>query len=221
MFIGSRKKEGVGKPAPQSGIAYYGYIIYNNFWQLVALNIVFLLCCIPIITIPAALTAVNRVFIKLIRERNVLFFEEYFCEFKRSFFKTIPLGIFFSLLLLFAYYLLSLGVTNNNLFGLLFNGIGFCIAILAICYGEYVFTLVAVQDLSNKVIMKNAFLLMLIGWKTTLAILALNLFCICFLMYTFPISLIFFVIGILIIKQYTVCWLANDLFNIYIIKKEA
>lgn len=215
MFMKFNQKEGSGKPAPQSGIAYYGYIIYNNFSQIVMLNIIFLICCIPIITAPAALIAVNRVFFKLIRERNVLFFTEYFCEFKRSFLKSIPMGIILAILFVDAYYLFNLAILNNNT---ILKSLAFCVVLLAICLGEYIFTLMAVQDLSNKVILKNAVFLMILGWKTSIGILLLNILCVCFLIFALPVSIIFFILGIVIIKQYTICWITNNLFNLYIIK---
>lgn len=217
MFIKwNQQKEGSGKPAPQNGIAYYGYIIYNNFLQIVMLNIIFFICCIPIITIPAALIAVNRVFLKLIRERNVLFFTEYFYEFKRSFLKSIPMGIILAILFVDAYYLLNIAIINDNT---ILKSLAFCVVLLAICLSEYIFTLMAVQDLSNKIILKNAVFLMILGWKTSIVILILNILCACFLIFALPVSIIFFILGIVIIKQYTICWITNDLFNRYIIKE--
>ena len=78
FFSRRLSKEGPGTPAPQGGAALYFYLLKTYFWQLLWLSWVFLLSCIPVVTIPAALAAMSRVCLKLVREGCCLFWAENF-----------------------------------------------------------------------------------------------------------------------------------------------
>ena len=67
------------------------YLTY--FRQLMFVNPVFLPACIPVVTIPAAFTALNRVCIKLIHGRYTLVWLEFRDEFCRSFGRSFKIGL--------------------------------------------------------------------------------------------------------------------------------
>ena len=66
------RREGRGLPAPREGARRFFYLFWNHAWKLIRLNLLFLACCIPVVTMPAALCAMDRVLIVLVREGNVL-----------------------------------------------------------------------------------------------------------------------------------------------------
>lgn len=57
----------------------------DKVWKCIILNIIFLICCIPIITAGPALTALFSVLMKLVRDENVAVIKDYFEAFKRNF----------------------------------------------------------------------------------------------------------------------------------------
>ena len=67
------------------------YLTY--FRQLMFVNPVLLPACIPVVTIPAAFTALNRVCIKLIHGRYTLVWLEFRDEFCRSFGRSFKIGL--------------------------------------------------------------------------------------------------------------------------------
>lgn len=75
------------------------YLTY--FRQLMFVNPVLLPACIPVVTIPAAFTALNRVCIKLIHGRYTLVWLEFRDEFCRSFGRSFKTGL--TLLAVFQY----------------------------------------------------------------------------------------------------------------------
>ena len=75
------------------------YLLWTYIWKLVWLNVVFLIFCIPAITIPAAISAMDRALVVLVRDGNVLLWEEFRDEFKRDFRACLPLGLIFGVLL--------------------------------------------------------------------------------------------------------------------------
>lgn len=211
-------KEGKGNAAPESGPALYFYMLYTHFWQFLTVNLLFLLCCIPVVTIPAAFTALDRVCIKLVRERNVLFCLEFRDEFKRSFAKSLPLGLLFGSLLFVSYYLLSLGETNAaNPFGVIFIGIGLCVLLLTVAWGAYAFVLQAAVELPFGTLLHNAFCLLFLGMRQSLAAICFVTGFAVAMLFLFPISLLFLVLGGIAFVQFSVCWFVNKPLQVHVI----
>lgn len=204
-------KEGPGTPAPSGGIAGYFYQMVTFFWKFVTLNFWFLLASLPLITLPVALTALNRVCIKLVRDRNVLAWEEFRDEFKASFRKGFLLGLIVAICVFAAYYLLSLGITNwDNPFGMVFMAAGAIVGAFVLVWATYAFVLLAALELPLRDIMRNARALMFLDQKWTLAIFAL-LLGVGVLIWLFPLVtvIVLAVVGIALV-QYTLCCFVNE-----------
>lgn len=74
---------------PDKGFKRFLFILSNHFFNLISLNLVFLLSCMPIITIPAALFALTNVVMVLYHTGTYSFYNDYFLEFKNKFFLII------------------------------------------------------------------------------------------------------------------------------------
>lgn len=214
-------REGAGKPAPRSGIKGYFYLIYTYYWQMLFLNFCFLLACLPVVTIPIALTAMDRVYIKLSQKGVVLFWAEFWHECKVSWKKSLPVGILYGILLGVCYYLLSLSASSGmNLWGLVTGVVGLVIFIFTIIIGAYTFILIAVQELPVKQLVKNAGCLAGICPKQSVIILLLvvGFFAIAFI--DPIIFLVVLLLGGFSILQYSICWIVLSPLLQYILKRE-
>ena len=215
-----RNKEGAGRPAPSSGIKRYFYLIYNYYWQMLFLNICFCLACIPVVTIPIALTALNRVYIKLCREGVVLFWEEFLSECKSSWKKSLSAGLLYGILLFVCYYLLSLSISSTDLWGMLTGIMGLVLFIFTVITGTYTFILMAVQELPVKVLLKNAryFAAVCPGKSAVILVLIVAFFVVAFIQPL--IFLLIILLGGFSILQYSICWtVLSSLFK-YVLKEE-
>ena len=213
-------KEGAGRPAPRNGIKGYLYLIYNYYWQMLFLNICFCLACIPVVTIPIALTALNRVYIKLCRDRVVLFWEEFLSECKSSWKKSLSAGLLYSILLFICYYLLSLSSSGMNLWSMLTGIMGLVLFILTVITGAYTFILIAVQELPIKVLLKNARYLAAVcpGQSAVILLLVVAFFAVAFIEPL--IFLLIFLLGGFSILQYSICWTVLSPLLKYVLKQE-
>ena len=214
-------KEGAGRPAPRSGIKGYLYLIYNYYWQMLFLNICFCVACIPVVTIPIALTALNRVYIKLCRDSVVLFWEEFICECKSSWKKSLSAGFLYGILMFVCYYLLSLSSSSGmDMWGMLTGIMGLVLFILTIITGAYTFILIAVQELPIKVLLKNARFLAAIcpGQSAVIFILVVAFFAVAFI--EPMIFLLIFLLGGFSILQYSICWIVLSSLLKYVLKRE-
>ena len=203
-------KEGDDRPVPQSGIARYGFLLATHFWKLVAGNLLFVVFSLPIITLPAALTALNRVCVKLVREGNCLLWPEFRDEFCASLGSGLLLGLPYGLLLVGSYYLLSLGLSNaSSVFGMLFFMLGFCALLVCAVFGSWAFVLKSMLSLPNRDIQKNARVLAMLEIRRTLAVLGTEALTGFVTFALFPYSLALLILLVPALSQFTIVSLMN------------
>ena len=72
----------------------------NKFADLMLLNIITLICCIPIITAGAAITAMHNVLLKIYRDEESYIFKTYFKSFKENFKQSTAIWMIYLVLIL-------------------------------------------------------------------------------------------------------------------------
>lgn len=72
--------------------------IMNKFADLMFLNLITVICCIPIITIGPAITAMHYVLLKMYRNEGGYMLKNYFKSFKENFLQSMALGIIYVLI---------------------------------------------------------------------------------------------------------------------------
>ena len=70
-------------------------LVLSQYWvRLIGLNLLYLLCCLPVITIPAATCGLHRVILNMVREtRYEGVFHGFFAEFRTHFLKRTVFGL--------------------------------------------------------------------------------------------------------------------------------
>ena len=206
---GGRQKR-LDLPAPQEGSRRFFYLLWTYIWKLVWLNVVFLVFCVPVITIPAAISAMDRALIVLVRDGNVLLWEEFRDEFRRDFRASLPLGLIFGALLFLSYYLLSLALGNlTNMLGPVAFALGLLVLFFSLGRGSYAFLLRAMFDLTTGEILKNANAMAAVRGGRGLAAVLLDL-CGLFLVYAFfPYSLVAVALIGVSLHHFLLCYLLN------------
>lgn len=209
----------VDTASPKTGFPRFFYLLRTHFWKFAELNLIFLVCSIPVITIPAALCGVNRVCLKLIREGNVFLWEEFRGEFRASFVRSLAPGALFGALLFAGYYCMSLGLTNAALplWSLLFWVLGIAAGVLGLGWGAYCFVLMPLLSQGNRALMKNALLLCLLQPGRALAVCAVAALAAAAAAVFFPVSTVLLLFGWGALAQYGVCFLVNGPAERYII----
>ena len=88
-YFGNNDRE---KETPKGGATRVLYLCWNYTGKLCLSGFLFLLCCIPVITIPAALCAQNAYLGKIFRNGYGFDLSDYWKEFKSSLWKHLPAG---------------------------------------------------------------------------------------------------------------------------------
>ena len=141
--------------------------------DLVWLNVLTLLCCIPVVTAGAALTALHYVTIKMVRGEEGYLTRSYFKSFKQNFFHATALWLLFALILAVAwgdFYFISM--MDADVAGVL------RIALMAVFFfflsgAVYWFPLLARFENSIRNTVKNACLLGILHFPKTILILVI------------------------------------------------
>lgn len=158
-------------PPPKGGYPRVWFLFATNFWKLVSLNLLFLLFSLPVVTVPAAIAALDRVCLLLWREGNCFLFDDFLAEWKSSLLRALPVG----LIALLSAGMLVFGATLGG--GAVVSG-AFVPRILLLAGGcwlaliaGYAFIMLALIRLPVRQILKNALLLTMLEPKRTMLIL--------------------------------------------------
>ncbi len=145
----------------KQGAALFFSILRQNLWELIGLNLLFILFSLPVVTLPAALTAMSNVTLKMAREEIYTFREDFVGMFKASFVRSLALGVPFGLILTATYFLVPFyrtAVASSVLFY-----VPLAIVVLAtlvvLMAGMYAFPMLAAVELPLMQIVRNAVLL--------------------------------------------------------------
>nr|WP_312292523.1 DUF624 domain-containing protein [Clostridium chromiireducens] len=198
LFFFDYNKEGAGisKDAPpKEGIALFWDIFAREFTTLIKLNLLFIVGCIPIITIGPAIGAMTSVTVKMVQDKpsDLLYdFKEAFKKNWKTSFLIWLFAIIFMVLLgkLLAFCITTEGVIYNIATSIIIIvGILFCILLM------YIYPMSASINLSLRMIIKNSLLLSILYIKysfiTFILCIALIEASILFFPFTIPVILFF------------------------------
>lgn len=150
--------------------------VLNKMADLMWLNILTLICCIPIITGGAALTALHYVVLKMVRDEECYITKDYFKSFRVNFRQATAIWL---ILLLIAcvlggdYYLIK----NNAVeMGTVINYVLIAVAVLVICTAIYVFPVLAKFDNTVLHTIRNAFVMSMLQLPKTIAMFVMAFF---------------------------------------------
>lgn len=215
-YLGNNETE---KEPPKGGLKRVFYLIVNYSGKIILINIIFILSCLPIFTIPAAITALNKYILKVFRIGYGFSLSDYFTEFKNGILKCLPLGIMVGAMDFYAYYLLSLANNFTQPYQKsVITGIGIAFLFIGILSGSYIFMLSAMLELPNKHIIKNSFILIILEWKTSILIFLSILFTDFLILLFIPYSILLILFGFIVWQQLLVCSLINPIVNRRIIE---
>lgn len=163
---------GIDKNAPKKkGFALFLETLWREFFPLIKLNLLFLLSCVPIVTIPAAITAANRITVTMVRDRNYFMWTDYWTAFKRDFGRSALAGILLAVALglfgLSTWFYFTLSQSVHKLF-LILAGCSVCLLLTAYFTALYFFPMLAMVELPTVTLLKNSIIMAYTCFKRTL-----------------------------------------------------
>jgi len=198
LFFLDYNKEGPGvekNAPPKEGLELFFDIFAREFTSLVKLNILFIISCIPIITIGPAIGAMTSVTITMVQDKPSDLFYDFREAFKKNWKSSFLTSVLLSIIILI---LLGSVIFYMRSDGLIYNVmISFTIVIIMLLGIStiYIYPMIVRIELPLKVVLKNAFLLGVAcinhSFITLVLCLAILEGCILFAPFTLPIILLF------------------------------
>ena len=132
-------------------------IFLSNLTDIIVLNVLCFICCLPVITIGPSVTAMHYITLKIARDEEIYVLRDYFIAFKENFKQSIIAWMVFLVItaVFFVDYLIlkDMGLENTKVFLMIIGAI-----YLLVCFTMmYVFPLMARFENSLKQTVKNAF----------------------------------------------------------------
>lgn len=214
------ERERAGRPVPREGLRRLLVVSGTYFWKLVGANLLFVLFSLPLVTLPAALCALNRVCLLIYRQGSCFLWLDFRQEFLRSFRRSLLPAALFGALVFAGYFFMSLGAANGiyPVWCMVFWSLGIISSAAGLGWGAYFFVLVPLLDQKNPAVLKNAALLCMIRPSRMLSVLAIVLaaaFAAAALMPVFIVALLLFWFAAV---QMPVCYLVNGVAEEYILR---
>ena len=215
------KGERYAKKMPQKGVGLFFSVLFSHFNKVLLANAVFLLFSIPIVTIPAALTALNRIYIVLLNDGYVEVWKDFLKEFKASFLNSLLLGIAFgaSMALFYIAARVYPQLVNSTQVQTIVFSIASALMIITCVIFSYAFAMNAQFKLRVRDIIKNSALMSVLCIKNSLVLALLSIAFNFVAIYFFPKSLPIMLTLFMAVYQLAVYIAVREPFKKYLMPK--
>ena len=204
----------------RKGLQLYFWNLWYHFIPLIMVNFLFVLCCIPVVTIGPAITALNRICCLLAAGKPLIYpIREFWDAFQGGFkqgFGTGILCIGYLLMIAYSFWLLnSLGIAGLTLRLILL----LALVVFFMCM-LYVFPQIAMLKLTLRQILGNAVRLMLVQLKESVAAVILGGLVILGPLYFWPMSMLLYIVLLFSAGSLVCCSFAWPGIGRYLVKEE-
>jgi uncharacterized membrane protein YesL len=153
------------------------FTFLGKICDVIFLSVVWVLLCIPIITIGPANTAMYYATVKVIRRERGYLFREFFRSFKMNFKRGAIIGVILTVMyvILFIDIIAAWSsVQSATDLSSIFFGIYIAIALLLVCFTIYVFPVLSRFEISLKQLVKTVFFMSMRHLPSTIGMLIIT-----------------------------------------------
>lgn len=175
-------REGKGidkKPDNRLRIVVFFDIYLRKFWNLILVNILYILFCIPIITIGPATAAMTKILRNYAREEHAFIWSDFWDTFKSNFKQALGVGLIntFAYALIFFNFVMYMNMPDVST---IFRSVALAVLLLTLTaltfMNYYIFVMMVTFKLTFRQLWKNAFIFAWAGFFRNILITVVNLF---------------------------------------------
>ena len=220
----NRPGRGIEKDEPKkTGLALFFEVLSEEWLELIKLNFLILIFCIPIFTIPAAFTASSKIMLCMFRRKTYYVFSDFFSSFLAEFVRATAVGFFY-----FAF-AAALAFSMVSYFFLFAQSVVFvflaalCIIVMILIFfvGFYLFPMVAATALKPMDYLKNSIFLAILCLKNNVLIALIVLLISIVSIVLFPYTVFFILLIVPAFIGFIITFFAYAGIKKYIVKDEA
>ena len=168
-----REGKGVGKDANnRPRIIIFFDIFFRKFWKLITINLMYIIFCLPIITIGPATAGITKILRNYAREEHAFIFADFWDTFKQNFKKAFIIGILDILIVGIVFFdiYVYLQIITDKIVWIITLAVLMLTTTIFLFMNYYIYTLLITFKLSFKQVIKNSFLFAWIGFWRNLGI---------------------------------------------------
>ena len=188
-------------------------VFLGKVGDLIWLNVLTMICCIPIVTVGASITALHYVSIKMVRNEEGYLTKNFFKSFRQNFFQATVLWVLMLFILAVAgadFYFLSM--MEGTVVEVVKIGL-YAVFLFFLCSSIYWFPLLSKFENSLRNIVKNSLLLSIMHFPKTIGILLIHgVFIALYYFFTFRIMPVILLMGISL-PAYAASYLFSGIFK--------
>jgi len=183
-------------------------IFFRKFWKLVVINLMYIIFCIPLITIGPATAGITKILRNYAREEHAFVWADFWETFKQNFGQALAvfvLDIIAFILIFFDGYIYMM-IAGNPWLRIISLAVIMITATIILFMNYYIFPMMVTFKLTFKQLIKNAFIFAWVGfWRNlliTLILASYTIFAVIYFMSFGPIFvlLLYFSLSSLIIN---------------------
>lgn len=180
LFSGNKSKEkDISKDFDKRlPVVIFFDIYFRKFWNLILINLLYIVFCIPIITIGPATAGVTKLLRNYAREEHAFIWSDFIETFKKNFWKALLiflLDIIAIAIILFDLYM-YIALNASPIIRTISLAVVMLSGTILLFMNYYIYTMLITFDLSFGQMLKNAFLFAWIGfWRNLLTTVFLAL----------------------------------------------
>ncbi|WP_044974826.1 YesL family protein [Ruminococcus sp. HUN007] len=175
--------KGISKDEPsKGGLKLFFEILGVRFWKLIVLNIIYIIACIPVITIGPATAGVFRVLQKYSIDRNAFVWLDFKNAFKENFLKAFAVGIidiiaYTGMICGFILYtaMIRSAESGGSVIPVILLGLTLSFSVTFTVMNYYIYLMIVSTKLSMKQIVRNSVLLAFAALKQNMTAFVFNL----------------------------------------------
>lgn len=183
--------------------------------DLLWLNILTIICCIPVVTVGASLTAMNYMALKMVRDEECYITKDFFKSFKQNFKQGTLIWLLLVLVILFLSYDYYIVGNLNSDFRFVLQIVLTTVAVALFFTVLYVFPLLAKFDNTVFGTIKNAFLISIMQLPRTILMAVFYIIPVLLFIYFYDVSPLMALFGLSV-----PAWLSALLYNKFFKKLE-
>lgn len=171
-----REGRGVDKgPDERPRFIVFFDILFRKFWSLIKVNLLFVLTCIPVVTIGPAIAGMTKILRNYAREEHAFIWADFWETFKKNFGKAMLIGIIdivVAAVIVFDLYMYT-SLNSSAMVRTIALALMFITATIFIFMNYYIFPMLITFRLTFKQLIKNAFIFAWVGFFRNLFVTVL------------------------------------------------
>ena len=193
LFDYSKPGKGVYKNEPQkSHFAQFWTLVQRKFWNLVQLNLLYLLFCIPIVTIGPATCGMTYILRQYATEQPVFLVSDFWDNFKQNFKQGFLFSLIQGVITVMVVVSAVFYFMEAKMHVWMYITLGLCLMVLLLTTfaSYYIYLMIVTLELPLKAIIKNGLIFAILGIKRNFITLFFTMLVIVPITYFFPVTVI-------------------------------